>query len=219
MYPYGITFRKTQIQWSNLYQTCDKGWLHNIDLKTKSGLSLLPGVHKLDTVDVLDIESSGDVLTRNEVIPRAKLAFYCVVFDRRLLSLIGNLDEDFLNGGEDFDYCYRADKAGWSFVSIHNSFVFHFGGKTRKVSEDENYERHHEEDRYNNSRLNRKLSKSVVAFYLGAGWEKWDEKNLALAGSEGVKLRRFGWHENWLSSGIRSKCSLILIPITKMKAD
>lgn len=164
---------------------CDKGWLHNIDLKTKSGLSLLPGVHKLDTVDVLDIESSGDVLTRNEVIPRAKLAFYCVVFDRRLLSLIGNLDEDFLNGGEDFDYCYRADKAGWSFVSIHNSFVFHFGGKTRKVSEDENYERHHEEDRYNNSRLNRKLSKSVVAFYLGAGWEKWDEKNLASGGIGG----------------------------------
>jgi GT2 family glycosyltransferase/intein/homing endonuclease len=162
---------------------CDKGWLHNYELKTKSGLSLQAGIHTIDTVDIFDIEQSN--ITRNEIVPREKLAFYCVIFDRRLLSLIGNLDEDYLNGGEDFDFCYRAKKAGWSFASIHNSFVFHFGGKTRKVSEDENYERHHEEDRYNNTRLNRKLSKSVVAFYLGAGWEKWDENSLISGGIGG----------------------------------
>jgi glycosyltransferase involved in cell wall biosynthesis len=164
---------------------CDKGWLHNLELKTRSGLSLNPGIHTLDTVSVEDIEQSSDTLTRNEIVAREKLAFYCVTFHRRLLSLIGNLDEEFLNGGEDFDYCYRAKKAGWGFASIHNSFVFHFGGKTRKVSENENYDRHHKEDRHNHDRLNRKLSKSVVAFYLGAGWEKWDETNLKLGGIGG----------------------------------
>lgn len=166
---------------------CDKGWLHNYTITTKAGVSLEPGLHSIDTFDTKDFYESANehLFTKQEGIEREKLAFYCVLFERKLVHRIGLLDDNFLNGGEDFDYCYRARKAGWRLYSVHNSFVFHFGGKTRKVNEDENYERHHVEDRHNNERLNRKLSKSVVAFYLGAGWEKWDETNLVSGGIGG----------------------------------
>ena len=165
---------------------CDKYWLHTYDLVTKKGVSLEPGIHKLEGFDDQDLYDSKELLVRDEVRPRENLAFYCVLFNRMLLDRIGTLDEDFLNGGEDFDFCYRAKKAGWTLFSNHNSFVFHFGGKTRKVSEDENYSRHHEEDDYNNARLKRKLGSSVLAFYLGAGWEKWDETSIisGIGGSE-----------------------------------
>jgi glycosyltransferase involved in cell wall biosynthesis len=119
------------------------------------------------------------------VVARDKLAFYCTMFDRRLVSRIGLLDETFINGGEDFDYCYRAKKAGWSFESHYKSFVLHFGGKTRKVNEEENKERHQKEDKFNNSLLGRKLSKSMLVFYLGQGWERWDETNIISGGIGG----------------------------------
>ena len=163
---------------------CDQGWLHNHALITKKGTNLGPGIHKLDDFDINDLYESN--LTRNEIIQRENLAFYCVLFNRMLLEKIGYLDPEYKNGAEDFDFNYRAKKAGWKLFSNHNSFVFHFGGKTRKVSEQENYNRHHQEDAFNNARLQGKLSKSVLAFYLGAGWEKWDEHNLktGIGGSE-----------------------------------
>lgn len=164
---------------------CDKYWLHKIDLKTNKGVSLEPGVHNIDTFDLEDFYVSQDNFKKNETHTRDKLAFYCTMFDRRLIHRVGLLDETFLNGGEDFCFCYRAKKAGWKFESIYNSFVLHFGGKTRKVNENENYERHHQEDKFNNSRLNKKLSKSMLVFYLGAGWERWDETNLITGGIGG----------------------------------
>lgn len=181
---------------------CDKHWLHNHNLITNKGVSLEPGIHSIDTFDKQDFYASQEKLKRDEIVQREKLAFYCVLFDRRLVDRIGILDTDFINGGEDFDYCYRAKKAGWKFYTVHKSFVFHFGGKTRKVNENENYNRHHEEDRYNQGRLRKKLGKSMLAFYLGPGWEKWDESNLTeggIGGSETAaiwmarELSKFGY--------------------------
>jgi glycosyltransferase involved in cell wall biosynthesis len=181
---------------------CDKYWLHNHKIITNKGTSLEPGVHSIDTFDFEDFYSSQDNFKKDENIQREKLAFFCTMFNRKLVSKIGILDPEYINGGEDFDYCYRAKKAGWSFYTIHNSFVFHFGGKTRKVNENENYNRHHEEDLFNNTRLKKKLGKSVLAFYLGAGWEKWDESNLisgGIGGSETAaiwmarELSKFGY--------------------------
>lgn len=164
---------------------CDKYWLHTVDLKTNKGVSLEPGIHNIDTFDLEDFYSSQLNFKKDEVVAREKLAFYCTMFDRRLVHRIGLLDETFINGGEDFDYCYRAKKAHWRFESHYKSFVMHFGGKTRKVNETEDYDRHHKEDKFNNSLLNRKLSKSMMVFYLGAGWEKWDETNLISGGIGG----------------------------------
>lgn len=164
---------------------CDKYWLHQHALVTKKGVSLEPGVHTLESFDETDFYDSQGLLTKDETLERDKLAFYCALFERKLVARIGLLDEVFQNGGEDFDFCYRAKKAGWRFFSVHKSFVFHFGGKTRKVSENENYELHHKEDDFNNARLKTKLNKSVLAFYLGQGWERWDERNLVEGGIGG----------------------------------
>ena len=164
---------------------CDKYWLHHVDLKTNKGVTLEPGIHNIDSFDLEDFYASRENLKKDEVHQRDKLAFYCTMFDRRLVHKIGLLDETFINGGEDFDYCYRAKKAFWRFESHYKSFVLHFGGKTRKVNEAEDYDRHHKEDKFNNATLNKKLSKSMLVFYLGAGWEKWDEKNLISGGIGG----------------------------------
>lgn len=165
---------------------CDKYWLHTHSLVTKKGVSLEPGIHTIDTFDLDDFYASQEWFPKDEIFTRKDLAMYCVLFNRMLLDKIGLLDTDYKNGGEDFDFNYRAKKAGWTLFSNHNSFVFHFGGKTRKVAEGENHTRYHDEDKHNFVRLNKKLNKSVLAFYLGPGWEKWDENSVisGIGGSE-----------------------------------
>ncbi|MGL4766701.1 MAG: glycosyltransferase [Formosimonas sp.] len=54
------------------------------------------------------------------------LAFFCVMFSRKLVEEIGVLDEAFGQGFfEDDDYCRRAEQAGYRLVCAENVFVHH----------------------------------------------------------------------------------------------
>ena len=60
------------------------------------------------------------VLTQYSPITNQKFGvFFCTMIDKKVFDVIGLLDESFDIGGcEDIDFCYRADKAGFSLVDV-----------------------------------------------------------------------------------------------------
>lgn len=51
------------------------------------------------------------------------------VYDR-----IGGLDETYFMYGEDLDWCYRTQKAGWKLYYVHSTKIVHYGGESTKRS-------------------------------------------------------------------------------------
>lgn len=59
-----------------------------------------------------------------------RLIAFCLLIKRGAMDRIGLLDERFGPGGyEDYDYCLRAQQAGFDCVLAKDVFVHHFGGK------------------------------------------------------------------------------------------
>ena len=192
------------------FSNCDQTWLHN-DRITVGDRDLHPGM-SMD--QVRDILPAIQTFRRPKTIhPREWLAFYCTLLPRQVVSEIGLLDEDFKSGCEDRDYCYRIEKAGYRFLQTYDSWVFHFGGRTRTITKTENAERHIAEDAYNYDVLNRKhpgsmkqpvsaprpqtapvsapvptaSRKPVFVLYTGGAWERWSPRNVdgeGIGGSE-----------------------------------
>jgi GT2 family glycosyltransferase/lipopolysaccharide/colanic/teichoic acid biosynthesis glycosyltransferase len=47
---------------------------------------------------------------------------------------VGGLDEDFFMYGEDLDWCYRIQKAGWKNYYVHSTQIIHYKGESTKRS-------------------------------------------------------------------------------------
>ena len=47
---------------------------------------------------------------------------------------IGGLDESYFMYGEDLDYCYRTQKAGWKLAYVPETKIIHYGGESTKRS-------------------------------------------------------------------------------------
>ena len=85
-----------------------------------------------------------------------RIIAFCLLIKRDVLKRVGLLDERFGPGGyEDYDYCLRAQHAGFSAVVARDVFVHHFGGKGY-VGMDYSYHR-----RVNREILARKWSQFV----------------------------------------------------------
>ena len=135
----------------------------------------------VDPQAIMDTESPyNDVITRDQP-QQSWVAFYATYIKRAVIEKVGILDETFINGGEDYDFCRRAVKQGFTCGHVFSSFIFHFGGKTRKISEDENYKQHHKEDEYNNNFMKFK-DKTTVAIYTGQAWENWTINSINTTG-------------------------------------
>jgi len=178
----------------NPYSNCDKGWLHNDSIS----------VENLDLVPNMTIEAVGD---RTEAIrhynapadktlhPTTFCAMYSTLIPKNVFERVGFLGTAFSNGGEDYDYSERARKFGFQSYWTRNAWCFHFGGKTRKVAEDENFAAHHEEDFKNNDLVQKKWrtkQKKIVGIWTGPAWETWDLRSYltgGIGGSECVEGR------------------------------
>ncbi|MFZ1730190.1 MAG: glycosyltransferase [Bacteroidota bacterium] len=53
---------------------------------------------------------------------------------RAVYDAIGGLDESYFMYGEDLDWCYRTQKAGWKLYYVHNTKIVHYGGESTKRS-------------------------------------------------------------------------------------
>lgn len=179
--------------WSN----CDLGWLHDENWSV-DGITLRPGM-RLD--DVRRIIPQLYTQKHQKVVQQREwVAFFCTVLPREAINKVGPLDEQFRSGCEDLDYCRRLATLGYRFVTTFDSFVFHFGGVSRKNAEKSSYDLHHHEDRENQAYLQTKhfapetakpltitaKSQPIFVMYTGPGWEKWSPKSLdsGIGGSE-----------------------------------
>ena len=53
---------------------------------------------------------------------------------REAYEQVGGLDEDFFMYGEDLDWCYRIQKAGWKNYYVHSTQIIHYKGESTKRS-------------------------------------------------------------------------------------
>ena len=54
------------------------------------------------------------------------MPFFCVVMKRHIFDRVGYLDEEFINGGEDEDYCRRIEELGYDFHIAMDVAVKHY---------------------------------------------------------------------------------------------
>jgi GT2 family glycosyltransferase len=65
------------------------------------------------------------------------ITLYCGIGRTNLLREVGGLDERFSSGGEDYDFCCRANTIGYRSVGTTLSWVFHHWSMTFRSIEDE----------------------------------------------------------------------------------
>ena len=53
---------------------------------------------------------------------------------RKVCEQVGGLDEEFFMYGEDLDWCYRIQKAGWKNYYVHSTKIIHYKGESTKRS-------------------------------------------------------------------------------------
>lgn len=169
------------------FSNCDQGWLHH-EKVVVDGVDLHPGMKLAEVESIIpSIRRYGEERSRAKPVTHKWrwFAFYCVLMKREVVEKVGLLDTTFKNGGEDADYCYRAAKLGFNCAQRMNSFVFHFGEQSRKVSEREDPDRHLREDQHNNEYLQKKWEKGTLVIYTGPAWEAWSPRSLTEGGIGG----------------------------------
>lgn len=211
----------------NPYSNCDKGWLHNDSLKIIKDdkiLDMYPGMSLNQVEYFLEaIKTYNPASNQKQKIETPFCAFYCTLIPKQVWDDVGLINMGFSNGGEDADYCYRAHKLGYKTYWNKSSFCFHFGGKSRKVSQDEDPHRHEIEDNFNNNLLRQRWPKNKkrIAIWTGPAFEKWDldsPYSTGIGGSEtcavhlsrylaeqGHHVTMFGDHEDKEQYGVHLK--------------
>lgn len=180
---------------------CDFSWLHHYNIIIND-VELKPGIHSPGFMEPDYIHKYKSPY--DEVIEREWIAFYCTLIQREVVNTIGFLDEiSFSNSGEDVDYCSRVRKAGYKIFQNYNSFVFHYGGVSRRIIEKENFNSYHELDKMNRVHLVEKLNKKTVVLYSGPGWEKWDYKNIDQGGIGGSETWQVHMSKEFSNLGFR----------------
>lgn len=160
----------------NPYSNCDQGWMHTDQLKTKN-LDLIPKMKLKDIIQHVE-EIYQFKSLRNEIKKVDWVAFYATLFDREVFNKVGLLNDKYESGGEDIDFCYRAQKMGFEISYNFNSFVFHFGAITRG-------DQIEELDQHNYQVAKKRYQGKSITFYAGPAWERWTPKNIDLGGIGG----------------------------------
>lgn len=192
----------------NPLSNCDRGWTHDYDLAV-GGVPLLPGANVLESgqvhagdgsparIPVRALWDFAPALTR--LLDREWVAFYCTAMPRSVFDAVGPLDDGFVNGAEDVDFCRRARRLGYRAVIDERSFVFHFGGRSRAAPAPAAAQAAREER--NQARWSAKWDRPLLAIHAGYAWEPWTPDSLehGIGGAETAavhlaeSLGRSGW--------------------------
>ena len=69
---------------------------------------------------------------RAGILVEGMLAFFCAALTRRTINAVGLLDEAFIGGGDDDDYCRRLRKSGYVLGLSLDTYVVHHSNTTHK---------------------------------------------------------------------------------------
>ena len=168
----------------NPYSNCDRNWLHFDKLTVKvSGKELIPNMQiegfSKEELENLKEGFNSPMEIRGDKLDTPFCAMYCTMIPKGVVDRVGFLSTLFKNGGEDLDYCERAKRMGFGSYWDMAAECFHFGGKTRKVAEGENFLEYHKEDTFNNllARARWPKGKKRIGIWTGPAWEQWDLDN------------------------------------------
>ena len=186
------------------FSNCALGWLHKTVVNC-GGVDLVPAmsIEQIEPVRKQLYDCSAPYDQIGKIHEREWIAFWNAVIPMKVVKEVGFLDTKFVNGGEDSDYCLRMRKLGYKIYQRFDSFLFHFGGKTRKINEEENYEKHHEEDRHNNSYLREKYAAITMVFYTGPAYERWSPKSIVEGGIGGSETCCIKIAEEFVKKGYK----------------
>jgi glycosyltransferase involved in cell wall biosynthesis len=197
---------------SNPLSNCDKGWWHDYDLEI-DGLPLLPSGNTLHegTVQVKGIDAPGidpkrlhDARFPYGGTRRMKwLAFFCTVVSREVIERVGLLDEGFVNGGEDLDYCRRAARMGYACAIDESSFVFHFGGTSHALEDIKEPGTSAAEWQSNETRMWLKYERPLLVIHTGNSFEPWTSANIHTTGIGGSETAAARMAEEFVELGYR----------------
>lgn len=196
----------------NPLSNCDMGWLHHYALDIQ-GLPLLPGGNALQDGNIVLRSNDSHAVpahhiygynpSKTRIYDREWVAFFCTLVDRRVLDTVGLLDEEFMTGCEDLDYCLRAAALGFCSRVDERSFVLHFGGVSRQRSEAERPDQYHHEDRSNHARITLKYSRPVLALHTGPAFEPWTAAAINSGGIGGSETAAAYIAEAFVQCGYR----------------
>ncbi len=175
---------------------CDVGWLINVkdkptyNMQVNKDLTLHPGM-KIEQVkqhldDLYSFMNKSNEENKDKFVEQNWVAAYCTLYVRSAIDEVGLFDESFENGSEDLDLNIRLSKFGYKTGQAIDAFVFHFGGVSRSIAQQENKAIYDIQDKQNHSRLKIKWAQKKIAIWTGPAWEKWDELKVqdGMAGSE-----------------------------------
>lgn len=80
--------------------------------------------------DHLDHMMKAQSLYPSGIVFHPFLCMYATLIPRQAFEEIGDWDDGFKTGQDDIDYALRAKQKGYSLVSVLDSLVWHFGGRT-----------------------------------------------------------------------------------------
>lgn len=211
------------------FSNCDKTWLHNESI-VAGGKDLHPGMALGEVESV--IPQIYKWRHRKEVHPRGWLAFYCTLIPRSVIDKVGLLDMDFKSGDEDLDYCRRITNEGFLCRQTYDSWVFHFGGRTRKLAEGLDPEKHQAEDQGNHEHYRKKWGdflapkvpekkkksspaeardlaldhggNKLFVLYTGQAWERWSPRSVDEGGIGGSETCAVYVAKEFAKSGWKS---------------
>lgn len=73
------------------------------------------------------IPEQMDAARRNMPTPTQRVSGFCMLIRRETFEQVGGFDEDFVGGGfEDWDFCERAQRAGWHNMVDGATHIHHF---------------------------------------------------------------------------------------------
>jgi glycosyltransferase involved in cell wall biosynthesis len=156
----------------------------------RSGIELVPGMKheqlKGHIDDLYEFMQKSNKTYKGEFVEQPWVAAYCTIFARSAIEDVGYFDPQFKNGCEDLDLCMRLKKYDYVIGQAIDSFVFHFGGVSRKAYEIEGKEAYRKEDSENHLKLNNKWKKEKIFIWTGPALEPWNKKKVdeGMAGSE-----------------------------------
>lgn len=179
---------------------CDRGWKFDNPRDPKSpkykmklekaGIELVPGMKmeqmKPHIEELYKFMEDSNKEHKDKFVQQDWVAAYATIYARSAIDEVGLFDTLYKNGCEDWDLHHRLNKCGFVCGQSIDSFVFHFGGISRKAYQDEGREEYDREDTENHQKMKVKWAKPKIGIWTGPAWEPWDKATVdaGMAGSE-----------------------------------
>lgn len=98
-----------------------------------------------DIISSIMSASSRSTIEIKQMFKQRYVCFYLTMIPRKVLDMVGPLDENFKTGYEDVDYCIRAQQKGIQCCITPNAFVLHLAGRTSSKAMTEQDKAHNPE--------------------------------------------------------------------------